>query len=511
MEKKLSQLKSGVILSYINLVLGCIIPMIYTPIMLRLLGKSEYGLYSIANSVISYLSVLNFGLGSTIIRYISKYRALNQKEEEEKVFGLFLKIYGILTALVLIGGIILAAMSGELFSEGLSGTECAKLKVLIIILTINTAISFPESVFISVITGHERYIFSKSIDIFSTVAVPISNLIVLFLGAGSIGMATISALVRVVTVPAYIIYCFRNLGIKPRFKKTPRDLLKEILGFSVFVFIGSIVDVLFWATDKVILGARVGSEVVAVYNIGATFNSMISSVSTSMSGVLTPRITGMVVSDTQNSRLNDLFIKIGRLQFLLIGLIVSGFIVFGKPFVSLWAGEDYWQSYYIALLTMIPLCIPLVQSSGKSIVIAQNKHAFRSIVYLIIAIINVISTYLVAPYWGGIGAALCTCVSYIVGQGIIMNWYYYKITKLDIPSFWKNIMKMAIVPIGLIVVFFFIEQQIDFYRIDTFLIGVAVYTVVYSALMFKFEMNNSEKSLILDPMRGIIKKLPRRK
>ena len=84
MEKKLSQLKSGVILSYINLVLGCIIPMIYTPIMLRLLGKSEYGLYSIANSVISYLSVLNFGLGSTIIRYISKYRALNQKEEEEK-------------------------------------------------------------------------------------------------------------------------------------------------------------------------------------------------------------------------------------------------------------------------------------------------------------------------------------------------------------------------------------------------------------------------------------------
>mgnify|MGYP002148940869 FL=1 len=67
-----NELKSGVILSYINLGLGTVIPFIYTPIMLRMLGQAEYGLFSLASSAVSYLSLLSFGFGSTIIRYISK-------------------------------------------------------------------------------------------------------------------------------------------------------------------------------------------------------------------------------------------------------------------------------------------------------------------------------------------------------------------------------------------------------------------------------------------------------
>ena len=72
---KNSQLKAGVILSYLNLLIGNIIPFIYTPVMLRILGQAEYGLYGIANSVMGYIGLLNFGIGSAILRYISKYRA----------------------------------------------------------------------------------------------------------------------------------------------------------------------------------------------------------------------------------------------------------------------------------------------------------------------------------------------------------------------------------------------------------------------------------------------------
>ena len=61
--KKNNELKAGVLLSYVNLAIGMIIPLIYTPIMLRLLGQAEYGLYSLSNSVISYLSLLTFGIG----------------------------------------------------------------------------------------------------------------------------------------------------------------------------------------------------------------------------------------------------------------------------------------------------------------------------------------------------------------------------------------------------------------------------------------------------------------
>lgn len=58
--------------------------------MLRMLGQAEYGLFSLASSAVSYLSLLSFGFGSTIIRYISKYRAEKDKKSEEKGIWFFL-------------------------------------------------------------------------------------------------------------------------------------------------------------------------------------------------------------------------------------------------------------------------------------------------------------------------------------------------------------------------------------------------------------------------------------
>jgi O-antigen/teichoic acid export membrane protein len=88
-----NQLKSGVVLSYVNLLIGNIIPFIYTPIMLRLLGQAEYGLYGIANSVMGYIGLFNASLGSAIIRYLSRYRAAGDTQQERRVLGLFIKLY----------------------------------------------------------------------------------------------------------------------------------------------------------------------------------------------------------------------------------------------------------------------------------------------------------------------------------------------------------------------------------------------------------------------------------
>ena len=72
--KNINELKAGSIITYINLIISTIIPLLYTPIMLRMLGKAEYGLYGIANSVIGYLTLLNFGLGSAVNRYVIKFK-----------------------------------------------------------------------------------------------------------------------------------------------------------------------------------------------------------------------------------------------------------------------------------------------------------------------------------------------------------------------------------------------------------------------------------------------------
>lgn len=507
---KEKQLRSGVILSYVNLALSSIIPLFYTPIMLNILGQAEYGLFSLSNSVIGYLSLLSFGFGSTVIRYITFYRAKGEKNKLENTFGFFLKVYSILAIIVVLCGMILSFNVDSVFAKGLTHDEQDKMRILMIIMAFNTAISFPISTFSSVVISHERYIFRKIVDMIATIAAPLSNLLMLYLGFASVGMALSNTILQVLVLPINAIYCLKVLKVRPRFGRIEHGVKKEMFTFSTFTFIATVVDMLFWATDKVILGMLTNTIVVAVYNIGATFNSMLVNLSSAMTNVLAPKVTSMVANKSSKSALSNLFIKVGRLQFIIVSLAVSGFVAFGQEFISLWAGDSFAESYNIALLTLIPLCVPLIQNTGLSILMAQNKHRFRSITYLIIAIVNVISTYLLVPFWGAIGAAVCSAISYIVGQGIIMNIYYYKKTGLDIPKFWGNIGRMSITPLIMVSLVFLSKNFIDYHNWITFFVGVALYTCCFLFLFYVLAFNQEEKSIIkklFSPFKTLIKRI----
>lgn len=207
----------------------------------------------------------------------------------------------------------------------------------------------------------------------------------------------------------------------------------------------------------------------------------------------------IATSKKQSSEeISELLIRIGRLQFYIVSFILSGYVVFGQRFVRFWAGEGYGQAYFVALLTMIPLAVPLIQSIAYSNMVAQNKHRFRAIIYAVIAVINVITTYLVLPYYGIIGAAVCTAVAFALGNGIIMNIYYYRVMKLDIPGFWKNICRIAVVPVVMAIgSWFVINRLLPGDSMVVFLGGVAIYSVVFWLLNWYVSMNSYEKQLLL--------------
>lgn len=501
-----NQLRSGVLLSYLNLTLGMIIPFFYIPVMLGYLGQAEYGLYSLSASTVSYLSLLSFGFGSTIIRYIAKYRAEGDKLGEETAFGFLLALYMLMAAASMVLGFVLSAKVEVFFAEGLTTLEQEKMKILVLLMAFSTAIAFPISVFSAVIAAHERFICEKTLNVLSTAAGPIANLIALRLGYSSVGMALAGLIMQVIFLLPKIIYCFHIIGIRPRFSRMPKGLVREMFIFSFFTFLASLVDLLFWATDKVILGMLAGTAAVAIYNMGGTFNSIVIGLSTSISGLLVPRITAMVVNQTPKAEWTELFIRIGRLQFIIIGLVISGFSVFGRTFLELWVGTDYLGAFWVAVLTMFPLCVPLIQNTGICILTAQNKHQFRSCVYLIIAVLNVITTWLIVPHGSYLGAAFCSCVSYLLGQGLIMNIYYCKVTGLDIPLFWKNILKMAIIPALMLAGGLLASRFIAINNWLTFFTGVVLFTAIYAVLMYLFAMNDYEKDIIRKPLKKILKR-----
>ena len=496
MEKK-NELKAGVLLSYVNLAIGMIIPIIYTPVMLRLLGQAEYGLYSLSNSVISYLSLLTFGLGGSILRYLTKARTLEGKDSLEHTAGLFIAVYAVIAVISFAVGVCLTLFTGTFFAKGLTAWETQRLNVLIMIMSLSAAVSLLCVPYSSLIICYERFIFRRIIEIIGTIAGPIFSLVVLYAGFASVGMAIVSVVFQIVFLGLYMFYCASRLKIHPKFRNLPLSMLKSVFSFTVFVFLSSIADLMYWSTDKILLGAMVSSSAVAVYNVGATFNSILQKLST-LSGVFSPRVNQYVFLGREIDDFSELMIRVGRIQYLILSLVLSGFIAFGQVFIVMWAGEGYEEAYMVALLTMIPLVIPLIQSIAFATITAQNRHKFRSVVYVALAFLNVIGTYLLIPHMGMIGAALCTCIVFILGHGLIMNWFYYKKIGLDIPKFWKNIAKMTIVPLAMIIGSFLLNRYVtQVQSLLHLLCEVCIYTIIFCVLSWLISMNEYEKNLVI--------------
>ena len=494
-----TQLRSGIILNYINIGLSSLIPVFYTPIMLNLLGKSEYGLYKLSSSLTGYLSLVSLGMGAAITRYIIKAREEEGKEAEERVFGLFLMLFRAISILAVIFGIVLIFVAPGWYDTALTAAELGRMRVLMMIMTANMALTFLMSPYVSVVTANERFVFMQSMNIISTCCIPIANLVVLYLGYASVGMAVSSLVIQLLIRVAYLFYSRNSLQLKPRYSKSSIGQLKEVLLFAFWIFVGEIVDKLYGSTDMALIGAvpQLGTDGVAVYNVGTVFSGIVLTIAVGISGLLAPRTNKMVFEGASNTELTDFAIKIGRIQALIIALIVSGFIAFGRPFIHFYVGDSYAESYIVALLIMIPYMIPIVQNVCLNIVIAKNKHRFRSLVYLGIAILNVLGTWVLIRLIGVSGAALMSGLALVLGQGFVMNWFYSKKIGLEIRRFWKSVLPIYVFPVIIAVVTILIGKYlVDFYRVIPLVCGIVLFTFVYIVYNWCLVMNGDEKGIV---------------
>ena len=138
---------------------------------------------------------------------------------------------------------------------------------------------------------------------------------------------------------------------------------------------------------------------------------------------------------------------------------------------------------------------------------AENKHKFRSIVYLIMALLNLCVSVVFCQWWGAVGSALGTAISLVVANGFIMNWYYQKACNIDVVEFWKNVLNVTK---GFIVPILFGIYILLFVKFDSFLklIGWIVgYGFVYCISIWVLSMNSYEKNLVVRPVEQIAEKI----
>lgn len=501
-----NQLKAGVVLNYVVIFLNTVVGLLYTPYMLRMMGQSEYGLYSLVASVIAYLTVLDLGFGNAIVRYTAKFRAEKKTEEQYEMFGMFFLLYLVIGIIAFGIGLGLYFNVDTLFGNTMTAVELGRARIMMLLLVANLAFTFPMSIWGSIIQAYEDFVFQKSLNIIRIILNTAVMICLLHFGYKAVAMVVVQTIFNVLTLVVNFIYCRRKLNIHIyfRFKHFHWGFLKEVAIYSFWIFLNAIMDRVYWSTGQFVLGAMVGTVAVAVFAIAIQLEGMYMQFSTAISSVFLPKVTAMVATNRSRKEISDLFIRTGRIQYIVLAYILSGFIIFGRQFIELWAGAGYSDAYIISLLFFIPLTVPLIQNLGITILQARNEMKFRSVLYIIIALVSLAMQIVLTRFFGGIGCAMGVSGALVVGQILIMNVYYRRRQDLDIKTFWKEISKMSIIPIILIFSSMLVIRH--FFALDSWgklILGIAAFSLVYIPLFFRFSMTDDERNLFISMVHKI--------
>ena len=389
---------------------------------------------------------------------------------------------------------------GTLFGDTMTAVELDRARIMMLLLVANLAFTFPMSIWGSIIQAYEDFVFQKSLNIFRIILNTAVMICLLHFGYKAVAMVVVQTIFNVLTLVLNFIYCRRKLNIHIyfRFKHFHWGFLKEVAIYSFWIFLNAIMDRVYWSTGQFVLGAIVGTAAVAVFAIAIQLEGMYMQFSTAISSVFLPKVTAMVATNRSRKEISDLFIRTGRIQYIVLAYILSGFIIFGRQFIELWAGADYSDAYIISLLFFIPLTVPLIQNLGITILQARNEMKFRSVLYIIIALVSLAMQIVLTRYFGGIGCAMGVSGALVVGQILIMNVYYRRRQDLDIKTFWKEISKMSIIPIVLIFSSMLVIRH--FFALDSWgklILGIAAFSLVYIPLFFRFSMTDDERNLFI--------------
>jgi O-antigen/teichoic acid export membrane protein len=492
----MSQLKKGALLSYLSIFLTNGIGLLLTPYIIHKLGDSEYGLYTLIGSLIAYIGVLDFGLNNTIIRFVAKYRAQNDKPGEENFLATSLLIYAAISTLIVIAGIALYYNLETLFPK-LTVAEMSKAKLMFVVLIFNLAIELPGGAFAAICSAYEQFVFPRALKISEYVLRSLMVVALLWKGGDAISIVVLDTILNLFVIVISAYYVFRKLQVKIKLHVFQFPLVKTIFSYSVWIFVYAIVGQFQWRFGQVVLGMLSGTTAVAIYGVGIMLGTYYGAFSAAISSVFLPRATKMTVLDATPAELTSMMIKIGRFSFLILLLILGGFFLFGQQFVLLWVGKTYSDSWIIAFTIMVSYTVPLVQTFANSILEATNRFYFKSLTYIFFIVLGTaLGAFLVKDY-GSLGLLFGSTLGWIISQ-VVMNIYYQKVMKLELRRFFSAVSDRIVPAFLLLLVLGYFLNYLPGSGWMNLVSKIAVFVGLFAVIMFQLGMNEFEKQTVLE-------------
>lgn len=490
------QVKIGAAITYILIILNALYGVFVTPYLISSLGEVEYGIYKTISSLSASLMVLDLGVGGTIMRYVSKYRASRQEEKIPNFLAMMIVQAAIACCLLVVAGLLILSALESMYLGTLNSAQIKKAKVLFLLLLINMIFHIIQNFVNGIITGYNKFFFGNGIKLVRllTRAVTIVALIGIF--KNSIVIAAVDLILTIVFLIIELLYVFFRLKTQIKLTYWEKSLFLESGKYTMLMFLTSIAAQVNNNLDNVLIGSLAGPTFVTVYSVGLLIFTMYENLSTAISGVMLPSVSNLLESDHANLKIQNLIVNVGRIQFMLLGATVVGFACIGREFIELWLGVGYEDAYIITLILMLPSLFELSVNVCLTVLRAKNMLTFRTLVLFASTLLNLLISIMAIKHWSYIGAALGTAASFIMGSLVVMNIYYHKKLKFPMIKIYGRIVSRIWLCLVISGIALYITSKYINGGIFKLVINIVVFCAVYATTLLLFGLKEEEKQNI---------------
>jgi O-antigen/teichoic acid export membrane protein len=332
-------------------------------------------------------------------------------------------------------------------------------------------------------------------------------IIAISLGYGLYGIVVVTSVIGILNIIIKLLYLKKYTKINIDFKSYDLKTIKELFSFSILITIVVVFEQLTLNICPTILGRVAGGTTeIAYFSVGRVLYTYVLTFAAALNGLFLPKVTRLINnSGGDMDNVNNLMVKVGRIQLFVIGLLVIGIVTMGKEFMTLWMGKDYLPSYYVALFLSVPYIIISTQNIAFTTLMVKNKMFIQVVAGGVTAVICLVIGYILAPVYGAVGVSIAFFVAIIIGYIIIANILFKKQVDIDVSYFFKECHFKMLLPIAITATGAVILQTLfPVASLVYFIIKVIIISVFYFILMWVLSLNSYEKEIAF----SVLKQFP---
>ncbi len=378
-----------------------------SPFILHHLGDDAFGLWILIYSFTGYYGIFDFGIRSSLVRYVSKFQATGDKEDLARLVNTNLFIYSCIGLVLVVPTVIGSFYVDRLFRIPPAFLRDARL--LFLIVGFSLALGFPMGIADGILEGMQRFYLTNWTNTVGMLTRAVLIVYVLRRGFGLLSVALITVTLPLITSAIRGVMAQRLLVLPFGWKYVSRDSLRQVAKYSSVTFILIVAGRLRFKTDAVIIGTFLSAAAVTHFSIGARLVDYAGETVSSLAQIFTPMSSHFhTIGDY--AQLRRIFITGNRACALVMLPMTVTMIVMGKSVIEAWVGPRYVSSYIVLLIVLIPTTFYHMQSTSNRMLFGMSLHKSLAYVVLMEGIANVILSIVLVRVLGIVGDALGTAI-----------------------------------------------------------------------------------------------------